>query len=268
MRLIVAGALALAGLATPLHAAQARLTIFAAASLSDPFRELARLFERRHPGSSVRLNFAGSQQLAAQLDQGARADLFASADARWIDFLRARGRVAGEPRVFASNRLVVIVPRRNPAGIETLADLARPGVKLVLAADAVPLGRYSREALARLAAMPGAGADYARRALRNVVSHEEQAKAVVAKVQLGEADAGIVYRSDLTPAVRTAVRALEIPERYNVPASYVAVRLVEAGDAAGVEGFLRLLTGAEGREILARHGFLPPAGRAHDREAR
>src|SRR5207247_7756162 len=135
-----------------------------------------------------RLNLAGSQQLAAQIEQGARADLFASADARWMAYLATRDLLDGAPRVFARNRLVVIVPRTNPARIGRLQDLARRGVKLVLGAPAVPVGQYSREALRNLSRIDGFGADYARRVLANLVSEEENVKSVVGKVQLGEAD--------------------------------------------------------------------------------
>src|SRR5205085_11262248 len=157
--------------------------------------------QQRHPGTAVRLVFAGSQQLAAQIDQGAAADVFASADERWMTSVKDHGHVAGEPVRFVRNRLVVIVPKMNPARIHRIQDLTRRGVKLVIGADTVPVGRYSRTMLRNLERDPAFGPEFASRTLRNVVSEEENVKSVVGKVQLGEADAGIVYRSDVTPAV-------------------------------------------------------------------
>ena len=153
----------------------------------------------------MRFSFLGSQVLATQLAQGAPAEVFASADSRSMDAARAANRIDGMPFVFAQNKLVVIVPRTNPGRIGKLQDLARHGIKLVIGAESVPVGHYSREVLANLSRSPAFGSDFARRALSNVVSEEENVKAVVSKVQLGEADAGIVYRSDVTMAVRRYV---------------------------------------------------------------
>jgi molybdate transport system substrate-binding protein len=233
------------------------LTVFAAASLSGAFTELGPIVEHSRPGLSIRFNFAGSQQLAAQLELGAPADVFASADERWMRRAVERRLVVGEPVVFARNRLVVIVPRVNPGRIERLQDLARPGVKLVLAADVVPAGRYARQALARLGEAPGFPAGYARRALANVVSDEENVKAVVARVQLGEADAGLAYRSDVTPAVAARVRVLEIPGNCNVIAEYPIAILAAADDTTDARAFIRASLGPKGRRVLERHGLLP-----------
>src|SRR5262249_10941793 len=157
-------------------------------SLSDAFAEIGHQLEQQHAGLTVRFNLAGSQQLAAQLEQGAVADLYASADDRWMEYVKDRGLLAGEPSLFARNRLVVIVPKTNPARIQKLQDLSKSGVKLVLGADAVPVGRYSRIALRNLAKTQGFSPDFASRTFQNVVSDEENVKAVVSKVQLGEAD--------------------------------------------------------------------------------
>ena len=176
---LVAAAGVVAGLAggVPPAAAQSRseseLVVFAAASLSGAFQALGATFERAHPGTRVRFNFAGSQQLAVQLEQGARADLFAPADERWMTYALDRGLLTGPPRRFARNRLVVILPASNPARIARLEDLARGGIKLVIGAEAVPVGGYTRRMLARLAEAPGFPADFARRVLANVVSEEE-----------------------------------------------------------------------------------------------
>jgi molybdate transport system substrate-binding protein len=238
--------------------APAVLTVFAAASLTDAFEELGALFQRGHPGITVRFNFAGSQQLAAQLEHGASADVFASADQRWMAEVQRQGLPAGEPVIFAHNRLVVVLPAENPARIERLEDLARPGLKLVLAADAVPAGRYSREVLRKLSRRPGFASDYERRALANVVSEEENVKGVVAKVQLGEADAGLVYRSDVTPGIARRLRVLDIPAAANIVASYPIVALAASGHPAAARAFVELARGPDARAILAKHGLMPP----------
>lgn len=232
------------------------LTVFAAASLGDAFGDLGKLVERSRPGLSIRFNFAGSQQLAAQLELGAPADVFASADERWMRFALDRGLVAGVPKVFARNRLVVVVPTSNPGRIERLQDLARPGVKLVLAAEVVPAGRYSREVLARLGEAPGFPAGFTRDALANVVSNEENVKAVVARVQLGEADAGLAYRSDVTPTVVRRVRTFEIPADRNAVAEYPIAVLTAAGNPADARAFVDAALGSEGQRVLERHGLL------------
>jgi molybdate transport system substrate-binding protein len=235
------------------------LTIYAAASLTDAFSELGHSLERDHPGLTVRFNFAGSQQLTAQLEAGASADVFASADQRWMDYAKEKNLVTGDTPVFARNRLIVIVPRANPARIVSLQDLARPGTKIVMAAEAVPVGKYSREAIQKLAAAPGYPAEYNRRVLRNVVSQEENVKGVVAKVQLGEADAGVVYRSDVNPAVARHVRLFEIPDPHNVTASYPIAVLKSAPNPEGAREFLALVLSQAGQGVLQRHGLLPAA---------
>lgn len=252
--------LALAAAASPrtLERTEPReITVYAAASLRDALLELAPLLERGPSRARVRYNFAGSQQLALQLEQGARADLFASADRRWMARLEERGLTAGPPTVFAHNRLVAIVPRANPARIRSLEDLGRPGVKLVLGAEAVPVGRYTLEMLRRLEASAGFPERYSEGVLANVVSQEENVTAVLAKVQLGEADAGIVYRSDVTPRVAPDVTVLEIPVQANVVASYPVAILSGARDPAAARAFVSLLLGPRGRQILARHGLTP-----------
>ena len=255
---LLAGELASAG-QPPSTQGRTTLQVFAAASLSDAFTEIGHQLERQRPGLTVRLNFAGSQQLAIQIEQGARADVFASADERWMAYATARGLVSGDPAIFARNRLVVIIPRTNPARIHRLQDLARGGVKLVLGADAVPVGRYSRDVLRNLARDPAFGGDFAARTLRNVVSEEENVKSVVGKVQLGEADAGIVYRSDVTPTVARFIRVFEIPERANVLASYPIALVRDAQEPDAARAFVDLVLAREGQAILERRGLIPIA---------
>jgi molybdate transport system substrate-binding protein len=250
---------ATAGIPISLRAQQqpVELTVFAAASLKGAFTEAADALGRRTPPIAVRYSFGGSQQLVLQLQQGASADVFASADQRWMQVARDTGLIAGEPAIFARNRLVVITPASNPGRIDRLEDLGKRGLKLVLGAEAVPVGKYSREALNRLNSAPGFGSNYSRRVLGSVVSEEENVKAVVSKVQLGEADGGIVYVSDVTPSVRKAVRTIDIPDPYNVVATYPIAVLKRSGQSAAAQQFIQFITSAEGQALLARHGFLP-----------
>jgi molybdate transport system substrate-binding protein len=235
------------------------LRVFAAASLADAFGEIARVFEQAHPGTTVQLNLAGSQQLASQIEHGAVADVFASADDRWMAYLRERSLIAGEPSVFVRNRLSVIVPKTNPARIGRLQDLARRGVKLVIGAEAVPVGKYSREVLRNLSRTAGFPADFSARVLANVVSEEENVKSVVAKVQLGEADAGIVYRSDVTHRVSRYLRLFAIADSANVLASYPMAAVAGAQHPEMAREFMALVLSADGQKILERRGFIPMA---------
>jgi molybdate transport system substrate-binding protein len=233
------------------------LTVFAAASLTDAFTLLGRVLEQRNPGLHMTMNFAGSQQLAQQIEQGGKADVFASADQRWMDYIRGHGLIEGVPQEFVRNVLVVIVPKSNPGRIARLQDLSRPGVKLVIEAEAVPAGTYSREALAKLNAVPGFPADYARQALQNVVSEEDNVKSVVTKVQLGEADAGMVYRSDVTPAVAGKLRVIDIPSTYNVLASYPIALVKGAPNPDAGHQFIDLVLSPVGQRVLGDQNFIP-----------
>ena len=205
----------------------------------------------------MRFNFAGSQQFALQLEQGARADVFASADQRWMEYAQEKKLTDGEPRIFAHNRLVVIVPQTNPGRIRRPEDLAKRGIKLVVGAEAVPVGKYTREAIQNLATQRGFPSGYAERVLGNVVSQEENVKSVVAKVQLGEADAGFVYRSDVTREVARYLTVLDIPEDANVLASYPIAVVAGSENAGAARAFVDLVTGPEGKRVLAKHGLIP-----------
>ena len=234
------------------------LTVFAAASLSEPFSALADSMKVRHPGLKIDFNFAGSQILALQLTQGASADVFASADQNWMRVVADSGLLAGPPLVFANNHLVVIVPASNPARIERPQDLARPKIKLVLAGEAVPVGRYARTVLAKLAKARGFSPEYQNRVLANLVSNEESVKGVVTKVQLGEADAGIVYSSDVTAKLSSRVLRVEIPEEENVTAVYPIAQLGHSANPALAREFLDLVLGSVGQRVLIASGFLSP----------
>jgi len=242
--------------ATSLHGQSDPITVFAAASLTDAFNDLGRRFVQQQGGAPVRFNYAGSQQLALQIQQGAQADVFASADERWMKTVVDSGFADSAPVVFAHNRLVVVVPATNPGRIDRLEDLTRRGLKIVLAADAVPVGRYSRQALEQLGSAPGFPSDYVKRVMANVVSQEENVKAVATKVQLGEADAGIVYRSDVTPSVARVVRVLDIPDRYNVLATYPIVAVGHSPHTAVAKRFVAFVLGDTGQRVLVEHGLI------------
>jgi molybdate transport system substrate-binding protein len=152
---------------------------------------------------------------------------------------------------------VVIVPKTNPARIQRLQDLGRGGIKLVLGADAVPVGHYSRTVLHNLSRDPAFDAEYGTNVLRNVVSEEENVKSVVGKVQLGEADAGIVYRSDVTPGVARFLRVIEIPEAANIQASYPVSLVKDARESEAGLAFIALVLSPEGQKVLERNGLLP-----------
>ena len=231
--------------------------VFAASSLADAFREIAARFEADNPGVKVVLNFAGSQKLRTQLEHGARADVFASADRRQIDAVAKEELTQGEPAVFAVNQLALITSRHASGGI-ALAELARPGVKLVVAQPAVPAGAYARQVLANLESKDGFGPGFAAGALANVVSEEPSVRSVAQKVALGDADAGLVYRSDAQAGdIAPRVAVVPIPEDCNIAAEYPVVALADSGQPETASRFIDFLLSPEGQSILERHGFSP-----------
>lgn len=233
------------------------LTVLAAASLTESFTEIGTAFESLHPGVAVSFNFAGSQQLAQQLDQGAPADVFASASAKYMQQEVDSGRViADAAQVFARNRLVVIVP--TDSWITVLQDLNKAGLKIVLADKSVPVGGYTLTFLDNADKSSDFHPGYKDRVLANVVSYEDNVKAVAAKVALGEADAGIVYSTDLTPDIRGKVRVVAIPDELNVIATYPIAVIADSTNPALAQAFVDFVLSAEGQAILAQYGFLPP----------
>ena len=234
------------------------LIVFAAASLTAAFEEIGQSFEAAHPGVTVVLNFAGSQQLAQQINEGAPADVFASANNSQMKVVIDAGEViTGSQRTFARNLLVMIYPRDNPAGLIELKDLARPGLKLVLAAEEVPVGKYSLDFLDKAIADPVFGAVYKENVLKNVVSYEDNVKAVLTKVALGEADAGIVYSSDVIGEDAEKVGQIDIPDALNVIASYPIAPVKESEQPDLAQAFIELVLSPGGQAILAKYGFIP-----------
>ncbi|GAF24962.1 ABC-type molybdate transport system, periplasmic component [Moorella thermoacetica Y72] len=254
-------ALALAGcrqVATPQPRQQGQqpggqLVVFAAASLTDAFGEIGLAFEKSHPGVTVKFNFGGSQQLRTQIEQGMSADVFASADQKYMQELVAKGLVE-PPRDFTANTLTVIVPKNNPAGIKSAADLANKG-KLVLAAPDVPIGKYSRQALEKLATLYGS--DYPKQVEKRVVSQETTVRQVVAKVALGEADAGIVYVTDINSSYRDKLDTIPFPQKANVRATYPIAVVKDSKQAGLARELVNLILSPDGQKILAKYGFLP-----------
>jgi molybdate transport system substrate-binding protein len=229
------------------------LTVFAASSLKDVFTALGDAWDQRR---QMRYSFDSSSALAAQIQQGAPGDIFASADTKNPDALAAAGLTLGPSVPFAGNTLVIIVPADNPASIGKPADLANPGVRIVAAGPDVPITEYADQAVANLAKLPGYPAGYAARVGANAVSREDNVAAVVAKIALGEGDAAIVYATDAKTS--NQVRAITIPAEANVTATYAAVALTSGTNQSVSPGFLDWLKGPVAQGILADHGFLPP----------
>jgi molybdate transport system substrate-binding protein len=234
----------------------ATLNVFAAASLTGAFTEIGAAFGAAHPGATVVFNFAGSNQLATQIAANAPADVFASANAAQMDAAVASGRIDAEgTRPFVTNRLVVVVPADNPTGITTLQDLAIPDTLIVLAAGEVPAGRYSLAFLDKAAAGAAFDPGYKEAVLANVVSYEENVRSVLNKVALGEADAGIVYASDLVGV--DGVAALAIPDALNVVAQYPIAPLNDSARPDLAAAFVAWVLSNAGQAVLAEYGFGP-----------
>jgi molybdate transport system substrate-binding protein len=231
---------------------ESALTVFAASSLTDAFGELKDNFEEENSGTEVALNFAGSSTLLTQLEQGAPADVFASADEAKMD-AAIRDGLAEAPQTFARNRLTVIVAAGNPAGIESYRDLARPGITLVLAQDEVPVAQYAKESLTKANAVYGS--DFSERMLSNVASREADVKAAANRVAVGDADATIVYTSDATPSLRERVETIEIPEELNVVATYPITVLEGAQSPELAQQWVDLVLSDEGQRVLESYGF-------------
>ncbi|MGV9883232.1 molybdate ABC transporter substrate-binding protein [Streptomyces sp. NPDC003006] len=218
------------------------LTVLAASSLTDVFATAEKAYEKEHPGTELTVSAAGSQELAAQVKQGSPADVLVTADTKTMDGLKAE---TGVPRVIAKNRLVIVTREGNPEGIEGLKDLADGGLKVVLADDTVPVGRYSKQVLDKqhVAVEP--------------VSKEANVRSVLSKVELGEADAGIVYKTDAATAPGK-VDAVEIPDAQNAVASYPAATLKGSGHGKAAAAFVKWLGSPEAQKILRDAGFQKP----------
>jgi len=232
------------------------LTVLAAASLAAALEEAATAYETEHPEATLTLSTDSSAALRTQIEQGAPADVFLSADTTNPDKLVEAGLVAGSPVAFAGNLLTIVVPEGNPAGISTPADLAREGVRIVAAGEEVPITRYATQTVDLLAGLPGYPAGFAAAYAANVVSREDNVTAIVAKLELGEGDAGIVYVTDARATDR--VEQVTIPGEANAPATYAGVVLRSSSHGEAAAEFLAWLAGPRGQAILADFGFTPP----------
>jgi molybdate transport system substrate-binding protein len=221
--------------------------------LRDPVEDAARQFEDAHTGLAVQVNFGSSIALRTQIEQGARVDVFLSADEANAEDLVASGLASGPPTAFARTSLSIVVPADDPAGIGSPLDLARPGVKLVAAGEGVPVTIYAGRVLEALSTKPGYPADFVDAVLANVVTREPDARAVLTKVELGEGDAAIVYTTDARRS--RLVRVIGIAGDANVAVSYAGVVLAAAPRPADARAFLAWLTGPEGRAIFSKYGF-------------
>ncbi len=232
---------------------KATLTVLAASSLTDAFGELADTFEKQNPGVEVKASYESSSTLLAQIQQGAPADVFASADEAKMQAAVEEKLVEGEPETFAKNREIILVPKENPANIEKFRDVAEPGVKLVLAEDEVPVAEYAKEILTKADREYGGGFEKA--VMSNIVSREADARASVNRVALSEADATFGYTSDYTPDVRDKVKIVEIPVNLNIIATYPIAALEDSKEPELAQKWVDLVTGEKGQEVLEKWGF-------------
>ena len=230
------------------------LVVLAAANTTDPLNEIIGAFEREYPQARVIPEYAGTQVLATQAEQGAPFDVFISADSKHVAALNKEGLV-GDAALLSEGHEVIVVPKDNPAHITSLRDLASKPAKLVLGVEAVPIGEYTRQILAK--ASKEYGAAFPARVLAQAVSLESNVKQVLEKVALGEADAGIVYFTDITPAYVHQISIVPIPQRFEVEAgNFIAVARAAHNPVLANE-FAAFATGPAGRAIFRRHGYDP-----------
>ena len=238
-------------------AAPAALTIYAAASLKGVLDKARPAYEAANPGTTLTISTDSSATLETQIEQGAPADVFLSADTTNPRKLVDKGLAAGKAVTFAANELTIIVPTANPAGIRTATDLAKAGVKVIAAGDAVPITKYATQLVANLAKETDDPPNFVAAYTANVASREDNVKAIVAKIELGEGDAGIVYVTDAKAS--TKVTTVDVPGTANVPASYSGVVVKASKNAAAAEAFLTWFAGPDGQAILSSFGFLRPS---------
>jgi len=233
------------------------ITVFAASSLTAAFNDEKTAFESANPGTSVTLQYGGSATLVTQLQQGAGADVLATAATKNMNDALTNGSVVDAGKTFVKNKLAVIVPKDNPANITSPFDLAKSGIKIDLAQEGVPAGDYARQIFVNMEGDPQGGAGFSDKVLANVVSNEANVKDVVAKVQLGEVDAGIAYVTDVTADVAGDITLVAIPDSLNVIATYPIAVTTDAGNADLAQAFIDFILSPPGQQILQGYGFLP-----------
>lgn len=238
----------------PTVSVSGKVSVFAASSLTEAFKSIGASFKDANPGVEVEFNFAASSVLATQIEQGAPADVFASADQPQMQRLAKQGLTEGEDVVFARNVPVVIIPSDNPGNVQAVRDLGHPGLKLVLAGPDVPIGNYARQIIDRLASDPAYGEAFKTATLGNIVSNESNVRGVLTKVELGEADAGVVYRTDARVSANK-VRVVAIPENANVIALYPIAVMRRTSNVPAAQAFIDFVRSAAGQQILRDAGF-------------
>jgi molybdate transport system substrate-binding protein len=243
--------------AKPSAPVSGEVTVFAASSLTDVFNDMATAFQQANPNAKVTFNYGASSQLATQLGQGAKADAFASADQTQMDNAKKADAIAGPDTIFARNRLIIITPKDNPKNIAVVKDLGNDGVKFVTAQTSVPIGQYTQQMLDKASADPSIGSDFKSRVEANTVSKEDNVRQVVSKVQLGEADAAVVYSTDATPQVRDQLQIIQVPDAFQVLAAY-PIAVAKGDNTAGGQAWVSYVLGPDGQATLAKWGFLPP----------
>jgi molybdate transport system substrate-binding protein len=238
------------------------LNVFAAASLEEAFNEAGQGFTQAHPNVKVTFNYGGSNTLVTEIIQGAPADVFASADQTQMTNAIQGGVVAqNAAQIFAHNRLVVVTPKGD-AKVAQLQDLAKPGVKVILAASAVPVGKYALTFLDNASKDPAFGANFKASVLANVVSYEQDVKTVFTKIELGEGDAGIVYTSDYASdtGAKSALTEITIPDNLNVIATYLIAPVKSSANLAIANQFVAYILSSAGQALMVKYGFIAANG--------
>lgn len=244
---------------TPSADAAKSITVFTAASLKGAFTDMAAQYEDEHPGTTVVLNIDGTQALRTQVEQGARGDVFASANTKHMDALMAGGFMENDTVTrFLENRVTIALPASNPGDIHEPADLSTPGEKVLIGTSEVPVGGYARQVLEKMTADPEYGEEYMDAVMENIISEETNVNNIIAKLLIGEADAGFTYTSDVvTPAYADQLTTIPIPDEYNVIAHYPIGVLRESTDPETAADFIAFVRSGQGGEILRSYGFEP-----------
>ncbi len=240
------------------------LTIFCAAGLTGAFNEIGQLYENAS-GIGVEFNFDGVPSLRAQIENGAYADVLVSADLRHMNALKAEGLINNSTvKIFAKNKVAVVIPNDNPANIVNLTDLARPGIMILMGTKELPVGNYARQVLDKLANDSEYGPEYEEKVMANIISEETTVNRIVSKVALGEVDAGFAFISDVDPSMAGKVTKILIPDRYNVVGDFSAGVLSQSNYPQDAKAFIDVIMSDEGQAILDKYGFIPVADVATD----
>jgi molybdate transport system substrate-binding protein len=265
---VVSALVVTCGCTTPTQTAQGKqLTVFAAASLTDAFTEIGHNYHANHSDINVSFNFDGSQVLQTQIENGAYADVFAAASSTQMNALKNEGYMNNSTvNMFVQNQPQVIIPKGNPGNITNMSDLAKPGMKIVIGTQAVPVGNYTLQVLAKMANDTAYGPDYRNKVLSNVVSQEPNVNNIVTKVALGEADAGFVYQSDVPLKQKVQVDRIIIPTKYNVVAQYPIGILKPSKDPVLAQDFINYVNSPAGQAVLQKYGFIVPQRLASQNE--